>query len=127
MSYAQTEQAVYRYGPQVNIPDNAGVARNAGDVVVIGTFCGIALEPIAANNDPGGSLCIQGVFQVLKETGAAINLGDELLWDSTNKVCYVTGGGYSDSASLGKCVLAAASGDATVLVYVNPFGHTAAG
>ena len=127
MSYVQVEKAIYLYGPQVTVPYVPAANMLAGDVAVWGTSVGVALEPINTNNDPGGSLCIQGIFSFLKETGAAINFGDEVLWDATNQVAYVTGGGYTDSAAIGKCVKAATSADLTVAVYLNPFGHTAAG
>ncbi len=128
MAGTQTEMAQFRYGPQVNIPCPAANAPlNAGDVVDLGTFVGVALGPINANGDPGRSLSIQGVFSFLKGTGYAINLGDKVLWDASQHVAYVTGGGYSDDASLGKCVEAALSADTVVHVYLNPFAAAVSG
>ncbi len=124
----QTEKAQFRYGPQLNIPCPVTLAPlNAGDVVDFGVNVGVALQPINVNDDPGASLCIQGVFSFLKGTGYAIALMDTVLWDAAQHVAYVTGGGYSDDACIGKCVAAAASGDTTVDVYMYPFAHTAAG
>lgn len=114
MSFVQTEMAVYRYGDQLNIDYTPGQDYNAGDVVDLGTFVGVFLE--FAKNGVLTSLCIRGVFDFLKETGAAINLGDIVLWDATQHVAYVTGGGYSDDACIGKCVAAAGSSDLTVRV-----------
>lgn len=128
MGATQTESAQFRYGPQVPIPCPASLAPlNAGDIVDLGTFAGVALEPINVNNDPGGSLIIMGVFSVLKATGVAINVGDTVLWDKTNKVAYVTGGGYTDDLELGPCVEPALAADAVVHVLLNPYAHTAAG
>lgn len=128
MAATQTEQAVYLYGNQLNIPCPVSLAPlNAGDVVDLGLTVGVALEPINVNNDPGGSLCIQGVFSFLKGTGYTVALMDTVLWDKTAKVAYVTGGGYTDDACIGKCTKAAASGDLTVEVLVHPYSHTVSG
>ena len=120
MAATQAEKAVYLYGSQLNIPyvPNADLA--AGDVVDLGTFVGVALEPIKTNGDPGGSLCLTGVFSFLKETGTALNVGDMILWDAGQNLAYKTSG-YTESAAIGPCVAAAASGDLTVAVLMNPY------
>lgn len=143
MSLVQTNEAEYRYGDQLNIicpvlsslPAASLVGGNlpAGQVVPLGspvTMVGISLEPINANSDPPGVLCIQGVFEVLKEPGVSMAIGDTILWDNTNNVAVdvQTGyGGYVDSAPLGKCVKAALSTDNTVMVAVHYMAHTIAG
>lgn len=116
MSYIQTEQAVYRYGPQLNIDYTPDSDVAAGDIIDLGTFAGIALEKIVAGQT--GVLCIRGVFDVLKPTDTAVDLGAVVLWDDTANVAYVTGGGYSDDLCLGKCVQAALDTDPTVRVSV---------
>lgn len=129
MSYAQTEKAVYLYGNQLNIPCPVALAPlAAGDVVVLGTCVGVALEPINVNNDPPGSLAVEGVFRFLKEPGVAFTLFEEVEWDAGNGVAIASAGGaYTDSASIGKCVAAAAEADLTVDVLLNPFASSASG
>lgn len=118
MSYAQTEMAVFRYGEQLNIDWTNATGRDvaAGQVVDLGTFVGIALEPI--KDGEAKTLCIRGVFDVLKQDLEAISLGQIVLWDVSNAHAYVTGGGYSDDACMGKCVMDAATTDLTVRVSV---------
>lgn len=118
MSYVQTEVAVFRYGEQLNIDWTNGTIADiaAGDVVDLGTFVGIALEPIKVGE--AKTLAIRGVFDVLKQDQEAINLGDIVLYDATNKRAYVSGGGYTDDACMGKCVMAALTSDLTVRVSV---------
>lgn len=88
----------------------------AGDVVDLGTFVGIALQPIAAGVQ--GVLAIRGTFDVNKYTGEAISLGATVYWDVGTTTATGTSG-YSE-ATMGKCVKAAAAGDATVRVTLTP-------
>lgn len=118
MSYVQTEMAVFRYGEQLNIDwTNETIADvAAGDVIDLGTFVGIALEPIKIGE--AKTLAIRGVFDVLKQYLEEVNLGDIVLWDATNHRAYVTGGGYSDDACMGKCVKKSETTDIFVRVSV---------
>lgn len=130
MAGIQVEKAQYRYGPQVVIPMPTTVvsALLAGDVVDLGNAVGVTLHPYnPATNDPRSGLCIMGIMTFLKETGAAINVGDTVLWDSGNQVAFVTGGGYTTAACIGMCVQAALSADLTVEVFMHPFAHTTSG
>jgi predicted RecA/RadA family phage recombinase len=88
----------------------------AGDVVDLGTFVGITKEPILANKP--GALSIVGTFDVLKFTGEAIALGATVYWDVGTGTATGTIG-YSE-ATMGKCIKAAAAGDATVRVFLTP-------
>lgn len=116
---AQVEKAVFvQDGDEgIDYTPNADVA--AGDVIDLGTFVGIARHPITAGET--GALDLFGVYSFLKETGAGINVGDKVVWDSTSKVAFVTGGGYSSAATVGVCIKAAGSSDATVWVLVAPW------
>ena len=90
-----------------------------GQVVVQNSLVGIPSSPIAANTL--GSLAIVGVFDVVKATGA-VNAGAAVYWDAAgNPVGGVAGTGAATTTSggntfMGKAVLAALSGDATVRV-----------
>lgn len=112
---AQTLKAVYvQEGDAVDYTPGSDVA--AGDVIDLGTFVGIAKEPITANTT--GAVAIVGTFSVLKYSGEAISLGDRVYWDAGTSTATKTIG-YSE-AIMGVCTKAAASGDATVQVYLTP-------
>lgn len=88
----------------------------AGEVVVIGELVGVARTPIAAN--ALGALAVEGIFDFAKATGGgtAISAGANVYWDDTNNVATTTASG---NKLIGKCVKAAADGDATVRVRMN--------
>lgn len=82
----------------------------AGDVVVQGDLVGIATQDIPANTL--GALKVEGVFDVVKQSGAAISAGALVYWDATNQVATTSATGKL----IGKCIKAAAAADATVRV-----------
>ena len=126
----QTEKAVFRYGQQLVIPMPSTVVANlnAGDVVVLGTCVGVALEPYNTNNDPRSGLAVTGVFSFLKEPTVAFAVGDNVEWDAGNLVAIAAGGGgYTDTAFIGKCTETALAADTVVHVLMTFSGHTAAG
>ncbi|MEQ8790093.1 MAG: DUF2190 family protein [Pirellulaceae bacterium] len=96
-----------------------GADVTAGDVVVQGDLVGVAKLDIAANAP--GSLAVEGVFDFAKEAGGGVTfaVGDLAYWDDTNNVAVTTDGGGANKL-LGKVVLAAADGDATVRVKLTP-------
>ncbi|MBK9128186.1 MAG: DUF2190 family protein [Phycisphaerales bacterium] len=105
-------QAVFRHdGTSIDYTPGSAVA--AGDVIVQGELVGVAKIPIAANTL--GALAVDGVFDFAKATGggSAITAGANVYWDNTNKVATTTASG---NKLIGKCVKAAADGDATVRV-----------
>lgn len=63
---------------------NTGTAITAGSVVVIGKLLGIAATDIAATTGVG-TVCLEGVFKLAKNTSTAITQGDQLFWDNTAK------------------------------------------
>lgn len=83
----------------------------AGDVVVQGDLVGIATQDIPANTL--GTLKVEGVFDVVKQSGAAISTGALVYWDATNQVATTSATG---NKLIGKCIKAAAAADATVRV-----------
>lgn len=90
------------------------VAASAGDVVVQGNLLGVVQNDIAANRL--GGLCVDGVFN-LPKGGDAFAVGDTVYWDDTNNVATLTPAGNTRA---GVCVKAAAAGDATVNVNLEP-------
>jgi len=70
---------------------NAGTAKAAGAVVVMGNTLGVALVDIAQNAT--GSVAIEGVFAVPKVSAAVIAQGESLVWD-------VSAGAFDDNAAI---------------------------
>lgn len=95
----------------------------AGEVVIQNGLVGIAPAPIAANEL--GSLDVEGIFKMVKATGA-INAGAAVYWDADgNPVSGTAGTGACTTTSsantyLGKAELAAGSSDETVMVRLEP-------
>ena len=100
-------------GRYVDCTPGADVA--LGAVVVQGDLVGIAPRAIAANQL--GSLCVTGVFDLPKATGAgtAIPLGVKVYWDEAEQVAK-TDDEAGANKYLGKTVKAAADADETVCV-----------
>jgi len=92
---------------------------SAGDVVEVGTLPLVARHDIPA--DTLGALAIEGVFDVVKATGA-ITAGALVYWDNDgDPVGGTAGSGAATTTAtannlMGRAVAAAASGDATVRV-----------
>ena len=108
--YIQEGKAV-DYTPSVDVP--------AGTVVAIFELIGITHRDIAAGQL--GALNVQGVYEVVKGTGAgkAITEGMKVYWDAANKV--VTAAQYDGDPPvtlpyMGKALKAAGDNDATVTV-----------
>ena len=85
----------------------------AGDVVILGTLCGIANLDIPANTL--GALALTGVFEIVKATGA-ITVGAKVYWDNSAKNVTTTA---SSNTAIGVAFAEAGSSDATVLVRIN--------
>jgi len=98
-------------GNSIDHTPGADVA--AGDVVVQGELVGVAKLDIPANTL--GALAVAGVFDFPKATsgGSAITAGAEVYWDEA------AGEATTDAAAgankrVGRCIAAAADGDAVV-------------
>lgn len=110
-------QAVMRYEGDT-IEHTPASAVDAGDVVVLtGDVALIATRDIAANEK--GTLNAEGVFDVVKATGA-IGAGDQVFWDAAgDPVSGTAGTGAAKGTGtvcMGFAVIAALSGDETVRV-----------
>jgi predicted RecA/RadA family phage recombinase len=114
-------QAIHRGNGEV-VDYTPGSAVSAGDVIVLGSFIGIALTAIAAG--ALGALRVCGLFSIAKVTGA-VTAGQRLYWDADgNPVSGTAGtGAVSTDASVGPLIgyasVAATSGAATVDVILN--------
>lgn len=91
----------------------------AGDVVVQGDLIGVAKLDISAGRL--GALALEGVFDVAKEAdgGVTFAVGSLAYWDESSELAVATDGNGAHKL-LGKVVLAAADGDATVRVRLCP-------
>ena len=98
-------------GNAINHTPVADVA--AGTVVVLGDLIGITRTPIKANSL--GSLAVSGVFEFNKQAGLALAAGAIAFWNNTTKVAVATDGSGANKR-IGKVVVAAAAGDATVRI-----------
>jgi predicted RecA/RadA family phage recombinase len=92
-----------------------GAAVAAGDVVVQSELVGVAKTPIAAN--ALGALAVSGVFDFAKEAGGGVTFAAGALayWDDANDLAVTTDGAGANKL-IGKCIAAAADGDALVRV-----------
>lgn len=87
---------------------------DAGDVINIGPFVGIALVDI--DNGDSGSVQITGVWQFAKDS-STISQADEVFWSVSGS--QATTSPAADDPRLGIAALAAATGDSYVEVDIN--------
>lgn len=101
------------HGSYIDYTPGSAVA--VGDVVVLGSVVAVAPRPIAANEL--GSVAVEGVFSVAKQTGAstAVGQGDIVYWDGSQAVT-----GSAGNTAMGFATEAAADADATVKVKLVP-------
>lgn len=98
--------------------DGATLALTPAANVAAGTgyLFGAALFGVALTNVTGGtegSFATEGVWQLPKTSALAINVGDRVYWDATNKVINKTSAAQQ---CVGVAVAAAANPSATVAV-----------
>lgn len=105
---------VYGSGANVVINHLAGAAKTSGLVEEMVDCIGVWLDDVA--NGDYGPMLIMGEVTLAKETGVAFAVGDKLYWDATNDNLDKT----KTNIPAGICTLAAASGDTTARVFLNP-------
>lgn len=99
------------YFPTANIvPYTPAADVAAGTVVVQGDLVGVALRPLAANQQ--GELLVFGTVEAKKGTGA-IAVGTVLYWDDTNNIVTTTATG---NKRIGISAAPAAASDSYVMV-----------
>jgi predicted RecA/RadA family phage recombinase len=89
------------------VAPSGGVA--SGEGVLIGTLFGIAQHDAAEGAEV--ELLTEGVVEIAKTSALAIDAGDRLCWDATNKVVNKT---TTAQVSVGVAVAAAANPSGTV-------------
>ena len=90
-----------------------GVA--SGEGVLIGTLFGIAQYDAAEGAEV--EILTEGVVDIAKTSALAIDVGDRLFWDATNKVVNKTS---TAQQQVGVAVAAAANPSATVKMLIRP-------
>ncbi|MCP4892379.1 MAG: DUF2190 family protein [Actinomycetales bacterium] len=83
----------------------------AGSVVVQGELVGFTKHDIRANTL--GSIAVEGVFDVVKDSAVSISAGAKVYWDATNSQAVTTATG---NKLIGKAVAAAGANTTTVCV-----------
>jgi predicted RecA/RadA family phage recombinase len=100
----------------------AGANVASGQVVVAGSIIGVATDAVA--NTQSGALRIRGKVRIPKATGVAFTVGQKLIWDHTAGNLRATGATTGMIANAAIASAAAASGDTTAEVILNPFFST---
>ncbi len=104
------------------IDATANAAVSAGTGMLIGNLFGVALNDAA--NGAAVRLRTEGVVQIAKTSALAINIGDRLFWDATNKVVNKTS---SAQVCVGVAMSTVSNPSATVLMKIAPVCVTPAG
>lgn len=116
MALADQEAWAYSEGQTVDYPNSSGSTILRGQVVDLGVWIGVAIADI--EDGETGAIQIEGAFQFKKYTGEVISLGAVVYWDEGTNTASGTIA-YSE-AVIGRCIKAAASGDARVVVKLMP-------
>ena len=88
----------------------------AGDVVPLGTFCGVAEIDIPANEI--GTVAITKVWDVPAVSGTAFAVGDTLYWNAAGKQATKTA---ASNTPIGVCVAPKAAGQTVARVKIGVF------
>jgi predicted RecA/RadA family phage recombinase len=88
---------------------------SSGEGVLIGTLFGIAQHDALEGADL--EILTEGVVDITKTSALAIDVGDRLFWDATNKVVNKTS---TAQQQVGVAVAAAANPSATVKMLIRP-------
>ena len=107
-------------GDTVEVAANAAVSAGVG--MLIGNLFGVALGN--AGNGELVRLRTTGVVEIAKTSALAINIGDRLFWDATNKVVNKTS---SAQVCVGVAMSTVSNPSATVLMKIAPVCVTPAG
>ena len=94
----------------------------SGAGVLVGAIFGIATTD--ADAGAAVNIAVEGVFELNKATGAAIDQGAKVYWDVAGSQCVATGG--AGKALIGVATEAAGSSAATVRVRLDAIGVTVA-
>ena len=103
-------------GEIIDYTPTAAKASNA--VAILGIIIGVVCADIAANDT--GPLAIEGVFDLPKKAGAAINAGDKLTWSVADSAFIKGAGVTGDTLGGAVCVASALSADTVIRVKLLP-------
>lgn len=112
------EEAV-RIAAGTRIPYTPGSDVAAGDVIVLNNL--VAIADMNISSGVLSSLAAEGVFEVPKVDGVAMNQGDNLYWDVAAKNAQKDADGGNNKL-FAKCWESAASGATTVKARLVPRG-----
>ncbi len=104
-------------GETITWENGTGSDVASGDVVIIGAVAGIAMVDIA--DTESGSVALEGVYELAKDTPLVISQGDEVFWNTENSEVTKT----ATDKPLGVAFADAASNDATVNVKIYGQGN----
>ena len=102
-------------GAVLTLTPNAAVASGVGFLFGAGLF-GVATNDVASNTP--GEFITEGVVEIGKTSALAINVGDRVFWDATNKVVNKT---TAAQQCVGVAVEAAANPSATVKIKLGTY------
>lgn len=102
-------------GKTVTYTNTGSAVIYSGSVVVIGEKIAVSLGDIQVGGK--GTLFTEEVFKLPKDTGAAMNLGDSVYWDTANKKIVAASG--TDTVPAGMVAADATANAATVNVKLN--------
>lgn len=98
------------------VPTDFGAGLTPGQAVLVGDILVIVKGGATAAEVLDGvtlAVCVEGVFELAKATGAAIDFGDLVYWDDTAKKITATA---TNNTKCGYCVEDTASGDTLIKV-----------
>ena len=95
-------------GKVLTYPNATGAAIKSGDLVIVGSFAGVAVTDIP--DGESGSLKLEGVYSIAKANGA-VTQGQKLYYVTADKNLSTTASG---NTYVGKAFRAAGAGDLTV-------------
>ncbi len=114
----QTEHAIFHQGNQSRIDHVAGSALSSGDIIYTTGMTQVVTSPEGIANGALGSVAIDGIFKVKKDTGVGIThaLGAIVEWDVTGETAQATGSG---DGPIGIATKASLNGDNFVETWLN--------
>lgn len=87
----------------------------AGEIVVINELICVAVVDVSSG--ALGAFYYEGTFDITLKATTAVDAGDKVFWDNTNNEASET---EADNKLFGLCLIAAASGDATIRCVLTP-------
>ena len=103
-------------GEHLTFTASANIASGAG--VVLGTLLGVSLTAVA--NGGSGEAAVEGVWELPKTAGAAINAWSRPIWDTATGTFIASGATTGDLLNAVVAVETAASAATTVKVRLLP-------